>query len=960
MTDYALHRMNTREFEHLVQALLLGRFGAAVQIFGDGSDNGREAFYTGTLEMAIDDPDQDWTGDTVFQAKFLQEPRGTTVDTGWFRQQVEAELSVWRNPDSSRRKKIGLPDNILFLTNVTLGPGAGGGIDTTQALSDAAAVDMGISNITTWHFDTIGRLLDGQSDVRRAFAGLITPGDVLEQLAEVLTGEPVDVGKTLVKHARRSLMQDQSIRLSESGDPAQARLRVNQIAIDLPANVSRKGGAGRTDAARLAIALGDRCLADGVWRKTRDQYNPGGKHLLLLGGPGQGKTTLSQLITAAYRAEFARTESELSRYPELVATLEHLSHEKIDLPKNRRWPLRVDLAKLADDAAGGLGIHLLKWVAQDLSAPLVDTITAGELYVWLKNWPCVLILDGLDEVVAPTAREAVNDAVKNLLEDVAENDIDLFVVVTSRPQGYAGELGGLSFETAELLELTVDQSLAYARRLIELRHHDEPAFAREVVARIEKAAETPLTARLMGTPLQTTIMTMINEASARAPQTRWELFNTYYDTVYRRESNKSGGLGFLLTQHREDVNSIHEQAAREIQYRTERTNHQDAVIGRSDLHRITLARLISEGQSQSEAASLASKIMQASTERLVLLVPQNADDIGFEIRSLREYLVARSIASGEKEDIIARMRAIRDAINWRNIFLLAAGKLLVDRPEMQQSLVDLLAEQGPDHAVNRLVPFGSQVAIDILADGLATTKSKPKYRDALLDQALKLLEYSSGFSDYASPLANVLGQISASDSNARRRIVYALQRSLAHDLEGSAAAWSVLRYVEQDRTNALGSSTNQLVAHMQTGKTELDKQALAIWFEAELPVAFGGKQLDVRQLGAVTNLLAPDIIGAMDRYVRKFFDAVFVTEVAHETDSVILLGDAANARVSLLTTDLSRTTITSLAHIALELEPQYWCVRVLIGDQIWRALSSPPVWRHVSETFDSGAEIADA
>jgi len=49
VTDYALHRMNSREFEHVSQALLLKTFGAAVEIFGDGADNGREAVYSGTL-----------------------------------------------------------------------------------------------------------------------------------------------------------------------------------------------------------------------------------------------------------------------------------------------------------------------------------------------------------------------------------------------------------------------------------------------------------------------------------------------------------------------------------------------------------------------------------------------------------------------------------------------------------------------------------------------------------------------------------------------------------------------------------------------------------------------------------------------------------------------------------------------------------------------------------------------
>lgn len=108
VTDYALHRMNSREFEHVSQALLLKTFGAAVEIFGDGADNGREAVYSGTLVWAENDHSLTWTGNTVFQAKFLQEPRDTSRDTRWFQNEVRKELELWKDPHSTRRQKIGV------------------------------------------------------------------------------------------------------------------------------------------------------------------------------------------------------------------------------------------------------------------------------------------------------------------------------------------------------------------------------------------------------------------------------------------------------------------------------------------------------------------------------------------------------------------------------------------------------------------------------------------------------------------------------------------------------------------------------------------------------------------------------------------------------------------------------------------------------------------------------------
>ncbi|MCZ4570181.1 NACHT domain-containing protein [Rhodococcus erythropolis] len=949
MTDYALHRMNSREFEHVSQALLLKTFGAAVEIFGDGADNGREAVYSGTLVWAENDHSLTWTGNTVFQAKFLQEPRDTSRDTRWFQNEVRKELELWKDPHSTRRQKIGLPDNILFITNVTLGPGPNGGLDTTVALMNGRAAEIGLARVNAWHYDTIGRLLDGQSDIRRAFAGLITPGDVLAKLQDILTGQTVDVGKMLIKHARRTVIEDQSIRLSDSGDPTQGRLLVNQIAIDLPVRLSRKGAPALTGATQLAIAMGDRCLKPSVLATTDSRFNPAPRNLLLLGGPGQGKTTLSQLIVSAYRVEFARTYGDDTGSPGLPQTLDHMIREGIDLPKNRRWPLRIDLAKFAEHAAGGLGTHLLKWVAEDLSARSIHDIKAADLAVWLRNWPCALILDGYDEVVAPTAREAVTNAVHNLIEDARDDDIDLFVIVTSRPQGYGDELRDLSFETAELRELTTDQSLDYARRLIHLRHRDDPAFAEEVIDRIEQAVDAPLTARLMTTPLQTTIMTMINETSARAPQTRWELFNTYYETIYRRESNKSGGMGLLLSRHRDDVNDIHEQTARQIQYATEKSNLQDAVVSRNSLREIIIERLVSEGQSAFEAASLAERIMKAATERLVLLVPQNHGDVGFEIRSLREYLVARSMASGEKEDILERLRATRDSYHWRNIWLLAAGRIFAERPELRQSLVDVLGEHHANPAIDQIVPFGAQVAIDLLADGLGSTT--PKYRLALFDQAVKMMDYSTGFHEYSEKLAVILGQFAKDDTERRRRIVFQLQKFLKQDIEGSVVAWSILEYVQEDPKNPLRSSLNQLVSRAREQRTELETAVLNSWIEGGLPVALRSAAFTVKSLGTLAVHLSSTLTEKANDNAQSFLGAVELASMTDESESIVLISDVGTAQHSLLMTDLSDATIVPLAHVALELDEADWCVRVLIADQIQRALGSRPVWRLIEQTF---------
>ena len=78
MPDYALNRLSSRSFEHLVQSLAVKILGAGITIFGDGPDGGREATFEGkVLYPSGADP---WDGYGVVQVKFLQRPSGTRKD----------------------------------------------------------------------------------------------------------------------------------------------------------------------------------------------------------------------------------------------------------------------------------------------------------------------------------------------------------------------------------------------------------------------------------------------------------------------------------------------------------------------------------------------------------------------------------------------------------------------------------------------------------------------------------------------------------------------------------------------------------------------------------------------------------------------------------------------------------------------------------------------------------------
>jgi hypothetical protein len=74
--------------------------------------------------------------------------------------------------------------------------------------------------------------------------------------------------------------------------------------------------------------------------------------IVLIGGPGQGKTTLGQYACQLFRAELVRASGG-SFSPEISQALERIDDMSEELPwvRARRYPLRVDLKHLAASLA---------------------------------------------------------------------------------------------------------------------------------------------------------------------------------------------------------------------------------------------------------------------------------------------------------------------------------------------------------------------------------------------------------------------------------------------------------------------------------------------------------------------------------------------------------------------------------------------------------------------------------
>lgn len=533
-------------------------------------------------------------------------------------------------------------------------------------------------------------------------------------------------------------------------------------------------------------------------------------HVLLVGGPGQGKTTLGRLLVQLYRADFLADRPNLSLpvSNRVDQVLKHSERLKIRRPANRRWPIRIDLAAYASVARVGSSQPLLRYLAEQISATNDYTITAPDLRNWLRAWPWLLILDGLDEVAAQSAREEVIRAVVRLLDAAHAEDADLMVVVTTRPQGYGDELGAW-MRTVKLLELTPEEAEEYGQQVTAARL-GEDTEARAVIKRIGEALSDDLTARLMRTPLQIMIMSHLLESRAKPPQDRADLFETYYNVVYEREVAKGNNhLATLLGRHRPDITAIHAAVGLALQIDSETARDSEAILSRDDFELVVRQRLLDEEHEGESLDRLVRDITIAAHERLVL-VEAKGSGVGFRLRSFQEFMAAKALVDATDEVVLDRIRRIAPAAHWRNTWLLAVGSIHRHRPgEIFDRVLQTLREMDAETHLGLVVEIGPRLAAEIILDGVAN--SSPKQLKLLTKHALEALNgpgLGVGF------LGDALIQV-GNLAHVRPLVVDALQKAAASDEARRANAWTVLRVLRDLPPGSLRTRAAQLGGALQ-------------------------------------------------------------------------------------------------------------------------------------------------
>ena len=512
----------------------------------------------------------------------------------------------------------------------------------------------------------------------------------------------------------------------------------------------------------LVQSLKDKLDPNSVSPPNGSFSGPQANRFVLIGGPGQGKSTLSQYLAQLHRVALLaprRARVSPDNRPILDELINQCRADGTALPSARRFPVRIDLPRFSDALdkavkAGGQETSLIEYIAGQIRATAHMDLELEDLRAWLREYPWLIILDGLDEVPPSGNRGPVINSIREFWDEVVGCESDLAMLVTTRRQGFNDDLSPTYYNHIELVHLTTEQALTYAKRLLEYRiPNDEERAA--TLSRLHAASKEMATARLMVSPLQVTIMAALVQAKGDLPQDRWGLFDGYYSVVRNREQGKPEPVSRLLRTYGKDIEAVHHFAGLVLHIESERKGGADATMPVEHLREMVVQRLLSEEHSEAESRSVAEQIVGEAMTRLILLTSNNGQDIGFEIRSLQEFMASAALMGGSDSEKQKRLAYISDKSHWRHVFLFAAGRCFseVSSEHLRASVYEIcddLDSVGEDE-VHRTIRTGAKLALDLLEDAAAAGQPRP-FRH-LASRALRLLDVEDA--GYAGRLAKV-------------------------------------------------------------------------------------------------------------------------------------------------------------------------------------------------------------
>lgn len=565
--QYHFSELNSTEFQELINSLLMSTYGDSIRITpiagADGGRDGETAPFDPLYQFS-EEPldDEDYNDDILKYGRryMFQVKHHNSVDKRHsdLRSTVLSEFRNEINNNVLSRLDEFRVNYFLLITNV---PSSANAIEQVDHIAASLRAKYPYLMVEIWWKERVSTLLDQNPQIWLRFPQIFS-GRKVPFIAEIYNNSTSQLPRTLKMYLEEQFREDNFVKFRQIElEQSLSKLFVDidveahhhlaklfeQIDIELQHYILheyRKTRHGEQIASRDAYRVALRGSVSALYLLiTVSDSNANSSNLLIEGGPGQGKSTVSQMLAQIYRQE--------------VLNKQEIQPEgRWKAPKRLRLPFRIELKDYAEKMNNQPSLSVEQFLVSDILAKTGGAgMEVGDLHEIVEDSPILLILDGLDEIGNDELRDKVVDEILECIERFSQTlHSDLRTIITTRPPALAGHQEKLSsFVRLSLAQLDNPKIYDYVKRWLSVQVPDDRAEQNRIWSSFRERQQDVYVEALSRNPMQLSILLHLIRLKGDAfPTNRAQVYRSYFEIVINRDVAKSQAL----RQQRETIEQL--------------------------------------------------------------------------------------------------------------------------------------------------------------------------------------------------------------------------------------------------------------------------------------------------------------------------------------------------------------------------------------------------------------------